>query len=299
MNATLTILTGPGAGHALVADGPAPRTVGRSPEASLTVEDPYLSDVHFAIWCDARGVYARDLESYYGTFVNQQAVREVALRDGDTIQAGQTLFSVRVADVPVVTPAEAAEREDLNLADMMAGLRSKPYDCARWVLQSESLPIYAILDVAHDPGLLDLANESHEAFCAFDETRDLMNLGDFAPMLMHLTPASRALSRAVEVTFGTGNAIFLHCDLPFSEVFGHLSQFVAFDEEGMLTTRQFYDPVVLDQWLSNCSLDEARAFFGPIRTFFAEREDGQAMVRFRLGPDGVVRDELALQMPNL
>lgn len=297
MHATVTIVSGAFTGQSLVADGPAPRTVGRSPEASLRVDDPYLSDVHFAVWTDPRGVYVRDLESYYGTFVNQQAVREVALRDGDTLQAGQTLFQVRIVTPAVTVPAEGPEREDLNLHDLVGGVRANPHDCARFVLQSEPAGIYAIVDVAHNAELLDLLNASHEAFCAFDETRDLDRLGDFAPVLVQLTPAARPLADLVEETFGTGHAIFFHSDAPFAEVYGHLLPHVVFDEEGMLTTRQFYDPVVLDQWLSECPPDEARAFFGPIATFFAEREDGQAMVRFRLGPDGVVRDEVPLVMP--
>ncbi len=299
MHATVTIVSGPHTGRVLTADGPTPRTVGRSPEATLHVEDPYLSDVHFAVWTDPRGVYVRDLESYYGTFVNQQAVREVALRDGDALQAGQTLFQVRVMAPAVAVPAQGPEREDLNLHDLAAGVRANPHDCARFVLQSVEAGIYAIVDVAHNAELLDLLNTSGEAFCAFDETRDLDRLGDFAPVLVQLSPASRPLSNLVEETFGTGHAIFFHCDAPFPEVYGHLLEYVVFDEEGMLTTRQFYDPVVLDQWLSECPPDEARAFFGPIATFFAEREDGKALVRLRLGPDGVVRDEIALVMPAL
>lgn len=299
MNVTLSVLTGPGTGHSVVADSATPRTVGRSHEANLGVEDQYLSDVHFAVWCDGRGAFVRDLESYYGTFLNQQAIRESALRDGDTIQAGQTLFSVRIVDMPVAVPADTSEREDINLADLMGGLRSNPHDCARWVLQSETLPLYAVVDVAHNPELLDVVNESEEAFCAFDETRDLARLGDFAPMLMALTPASRSLARTVEETWGTGNAIFFHCDLPFTEVFGHLLPYVGFDEEGMLVTRQFYDPVVLDQWLTGAELQEARAFFGPIRAFYAEREDGKVMYRYSLGTESVVREEIELRLPTL
>jgi len=297
MHATVTIVSGPFAGRALTAEGPTPVTAGRSPEATLSLDDPYLSDVHFAVWTDARGVYIRDLESYYGTFVNQQAVREVALRDGDAVQAGQTLFQIRVMAPAVAVPAEGPERDDLNLHDLVAGVRSNPHDCARFVLQSVRAGLYAIVDVAHNAELLDLLNDSGEAFCAFDETRDLDRLGDFAPVLVKLSPASRPLAQLVEETFGTGHAIFFHCDAAFPEVFGHLLEYVVFDEEGMLTTRQFYDPVVLDQWLSECPAEEARTFFGPIATFFAEREDGKALVRLRLGPDGVVRDEVPLVMP--
>ncbi len=297
MQATLTIVSGTQTGHALSAEGPTPRTVGRSIAATLAVEDPYLSDVHFAVWTDARGAYVRDLQSYYGTYVNQQAVQEVALREGDLVQAGQTLFQVSVAAPVVAVPADGPDREDLNLQDMAAGVRARPHDCARFVLQSEETNIYAVVDVAHNGELLDLLNASDEAFCAFDESRDMDRLGDFAPVLVQLTPASRALADLVEETFGTGNAVFFHSGAPFTEVYGHLLEYVLFDEEGMLTTRQFYDPVVLDQWLSECDFEEARAFFGPIETFFAEREDGGAMVRFRLGADSVVRDEITLTMP--
>jgi hypothetical protein len=298
MRATLTIASGPYTGHSLGVEGAAPHTVGRSAAATLCVDDPYLSEVHFAVWTDPRGAYVRDLQSYYGTYVNQLAVQETALRDGDSVQAGQTLFQVSLAAPAVEVPADRAPREDLNLRDLVGGARAHPHDCARFVLQSAPAGIFAIVDLAHDAELLDLLNASGEAFCAFDEARPIDQLGDFAPTLVALTHASRPLADVVEETFGTGNAIFFHCDAPFAEVYGHLLEFVAFDEEGMLTTRQFYDPVVLDRWLSECTFEEARAFFGPIQTFFAESEDGKAFVRLRLGADRVVRDEVPLTMPS-
>lgn len=298
MQLTLTVITGPHAGRSVSVDGPTPRTVGRGRDADLSVEDQYLSDAHFAVWCDERGGWFRDLNSYYGTYVNQQGVPEGALRDGDTVQAGQTLFSARVV-APVVAPPMAPGDDELDLETITKGVRSTPRDCARWVLQSESGNLYAVVDFAHNPELIDILNSSGEEFCAFDESREVDQLGEFAPVLVKLRPEFPALAKVVEEVWGEGPAVFLLSDAGFIEVYRHLLDYVGFDEEGALSTRQFYDPVVLEAWLSSCSLDEARSFFGPVRCFFAEADTPENAMRLSVSGNGFERALIPLRLPEI
>ncbi|HTR96731.1 MAG TPA: FHA domain-containing protein [Candidatus Acidoferrales bacterium] len=58
--------------------------------------DPYLSREHFAIERDADGWRVRDLASTNGTAVNGERVEDAALREGDELRAGTSVFQVRI-----------------------------------------------------------------------------------------------------------------------------------------------------------------------------------------------------------
>ncbi len=58
--------------------------------------DRHMSTRHFAIVCDDEDCRVRDLGSTNGTFVNGVRVSEATLQDGDRIQAGSSVFFVRL-----------------------------------------------------------------------------------------------------------------------------------------------------------------------------------------------------------
>ncbi len=67
-------------------------SIGRSPRNSIAVEDENLSRRHSLIESDGTAWIVSDLNSKGGTFVNGQRVTSAVLRDGDRIQAGDSLF---------------------------------------------------------------------------------------------------------------------------------------------------------------------------------------------------------------
>lgn len=67
--------------------------IGRSPSAQVTLEDDGVSRKHAAVESQEKGfVRIRDLGSTNGTFVNEQLVQDIELRDGDLIQVGSSVF---------------------------------------------------------------------------------------------------------------------------------------------------------------------------------------------------------------
>lgn len=75
--------------------GAAPVTIGRLPECDVVVNDPGASRQHARIR-NADGEYVlTDLGSTNGTLVNDEAVRERILEDGDRITIGETLLEFR------------------------------------------------------------------------------------------------------------------------------------------------------------------------------------------------------------
>jgi pSer/pThr/pTyr-binding forkhead associated (FHA) protein len=111
MRVTLEVRDGPSAGRRVVLTPGQAVKVGRLDKADLVLaEDAMLSNVHFVLECTADASRLRDLESRFGTLVNQLRAGDVLLRDGDQIQAGRTSFRVRIEpEAPVHAEAEPPE----------------------------------------------------------------------------------------------------------------------------------------------------------------------------------------------
>jgi diguanylate cyclase (GGDEF)-like protein len=66
--------------------------VGRSSRVDIQIDEDAISRNHAVIEHDDDEFIVRDLESTNGTYVNDRAIREHALRDGDQIKFGSTIF---------------------------------------------------------------------------------------------------------------------------------------------------------------------------------------------------------------
>lgn len=295
----LTILNGTHAGHSVQVTAGTPRTFGRAAQSDVVLQDVYLSDVHFALYCDEQGARVRDLQSHNGTFVNNAPVADATLSTGDRITAGQTMFEVALTDHALDAPASAASTTgEITAEDLLRGMQSAPHDCARWALHSEEGNYFAVIDCAREPDLITLVNRIGEEFCAFDETREPDDLGETAPFLVSLTPATEGLADVFEETWGRGHAIFLVSPQPFIEVYQHLISMVTWDEQARLSSARFWDPARLAEHLARLTPEESAAFFGPLTCILAESADPRVMTRYARSSDGVVTAapiELSLQ----
>ncbi|MCC6551939.1 MAG: diguanylate cyclase [Polyangiaceae bacterium] len=65
---------------------------GRSMTSTIPLDDDAVSRRHAAISWNGSGYVVRDLNSTNGTYVNDVAVRERALRDSDQLKIGRTIF---------------------------------------------------------------------------------------------------------------------------------------------------------------------------------------------------------------
>lgn len=71
--------------------------IGRSAKSDLQVEQESVSRSHACITKDASHYVIRDLGSTNGTYINDKPVSETALRDGDQIKVGRTIFKFIVS----------------------------------------------------------------------------------------------------------------------------------------------------------------------------------------------------------
>ncbi len=71
--------------------------VGRSRSNNIVVEDRTASSQHCRLKHDGEKFFLYDLKSTNGTYLNERRVSQAYLRDGDTVQVGEThlLFKVQ------------------------------------------------------------------------------------------------------------------------------------------------------------------------------------------------------------
>ncbi len=84
-----------------------PVTVGRSPQASIFIDNPAVSFDHAKIYFQDGEFYVEDLNSLNGTFVNGKRITQRVLRGGDLIEVGTHSLQF----LPSVTPGTPAAPE--------------------------------------------------------------------------------------------------------------------------------------------------------------------------------------------
>lgn len=73
-------------------------TIGRSPEANITIAANYVSSMHARFTLMGQNLFVEDLDSRNGTTVNGEPISSpIALRDGDFITIGNVVIKARFA----------------------------------------------------------------------------------------------------------------------------------------------------------------------------------------------------------
>jgi pSer/pThr/pTyr-binding forkhead associated (FHA) protein len=111
MSASLTIIAGPDIGRSCPLSPGSTLVVGRGTNCGLQLSDPCVSRVHCRLIVDAEGVRLEDVDSRFGTLVNQRLVRVKMLHAGDTIGIGETEILVQMAEGRPLEPAVPMRRD--------------------------------------------------------------------------------------------------------------------------------------------------------------------------------------------
>lgn len=287
----LTVLHGQASAPSLaVTSAQSPMFIGRSRACGLVVNDGYVSDSHAAVYFDGGSARVRDLGSQTGTWLNDRGVAgEATLHEGDRLQIGQTLFGIQIAADEV-----ASREEEDALSTLVSSVQTSIRDCARFALRAEEGTLYALVDVARDGEMLELLNESGEHFCALDEAAEPDTPGETAPVVLEFSAGSPLLGELVERAWGHGACVFFSSEAPFEEVYAHWLRQVEYDEDGSVTSARVWVPEVLGELLAGLQEAEVSAFFGPVKAFLAEDEEGTGLVRWAEGGAGVGSERVEL-----
>jgi pSer/pThr/pTyr-binding forkhead associated (FHA) protein len=292
MKVTLEVEDGPAAGKTMDVLGGQIRNVGRTGWADLALpHDRLLSGLHFALECDNESCRLRDLNSDTGTFLNGVTVREAKLHHGDRIVAGDITFRVRIEGVAEAgsSPIPSASR----VKQPGSNPASVPVDVVSVLRRQQSL--YALLDAARDPRVLELLRASGEEYQSLYEGFQGELLDAYAPHIVKLSPESVLISTLANEAWGKSWATFLACPQSLNDVRKHFRRFLLVRTTGGEELYfRFYDPRVLRVFLPTCTAEEVREVFGPVTCYLMEGETADVLIRFEIGKNGMAQEWLAV-----
>ena len=286
MQVMLQVQSGPLAGRTIRLEPGRSVRVGRTPLADFVVNDLHMSGVHFVVECDDNGCTLRDPGSSNGTLINGRRVTTVLLASGDTITAGETMFSVQIIGEKPEAPPQALAA---------APVPSTPQEKLAAMLRGEFQPLYALLDAACEPSVLKVLFESKEHYQSLFEGPQGMQLAHFAPYLVRLPQKSPLIETLVRQGWGKNWGIYLTCQEPMEELRRHFRHFlmVKLPDRKQVYFR-FYDPRVLRLFLPTCTAEQISLIFGPITYYIMEDEKPDLLLRFSNKGVGVGRRKVPL-----
>ncbi len=108
----LQIIAGPYKDQAVRLEHDRPLTIGRSPSCNIRLDDKHMSSAHAEVSWTSEGFSVFDLSSANGTLVNgKKTTGRTALRLGDHIQTGSTVFLLKDVDLEVESDLEIIEAQ--------------------------------------------------------------------------------------------------------------------------------------------------------------------------------------------
>lgn len=131
--------------------------------------------------------------------------------------------------------------------------------------------LFALLDAASDPRVLELLDRYPETRRSLYDGDRAALLGDVAPYLVQIPPGSALLEALVREGWGRAWGVYLFSNAPPEIVRDHLRRFLRIGTEaGDSLYFRFHDPRVLRAFLPACTPAEVGEFFGPIDHFVVE-----------------------------
>jgi len=98
-------------------------SVGRSPRAQLTIDDPFASRLHAEVWHDGEAGWVSDLGSSNGTFLNGSRIGgAVQIFPGDRIRIGETLLTFETTEAVTQTAPQPQPLVDSRTSRDLAAL---------------------------------------------------------------------------------------------------------------------------------------------------------------------------------
>jgi pSer/pThr/pTyr-binding forkhead associated (FHA) protein len=293
--------TGPHAGRQVILHTGRTVQVGRSRWANLSLpDDTALSAAHFELECGRDDCRLRDLDSAAGTRLNGTVVQESAVTPGDVISAGRTTFIVRGEDRPLAAPSLAPVPVSATTPPALKQRSATPPDRLLQVLRGQAEPLFALLDAAREPKVLELLRGSGEEHRSLYEGPKGEELANWAPYVVRLPAHSRLLEALARESWGKCWGVYFTSARSLAEVRKHFRHFLmAKLADGRDVYFRFYDPRVLRVYLASCDAAETTQFFGPIGSYLMEAKEPATLLRFRDTGRGAGREVLSLTVPKL
>ena len=165
-----------------------------------------------------------------------------------------------------------------------------------YLFERKNHKVYAVLDGASVPKLPHrLWQDQPSNVCLYrgDLEPDLVYT---APYLVDLTADSAFTQWVLQEGWGKHWGIFAITPSDLKTLRKHFRTFLmVFSPEGKPLYFRYYDPRVLRVYLPTCNVEEMRTVFGPIINYVVEAENPEQLVRFSIGRDAPLKEEMEIQ----
>jgi hypothetical protein len=160
----------------------------------------------------------------------------------------------------------------------------------------DSANVFAILDGAAIPNLLDELYELHSEFICLYRGELEPDIAHVAPYLVQLDDESDFTEWLIEGGWGKHWGIFAWSDVDLRTMRKHLRNFLTvYDSDGKPLLFRYYDPRVLRLYLPTCNAEELKTVFGPVESYLLEGEDPNTLLRFQFGNQALVQENRPLR----
>jgi pSer/pThr/pTyr-binding forkhead associated (FHA) protein len=164
-----------------------------------------------------------------------------------------------------------------------------------WRLVPQGQWLYAILDAACEPAIVDKLCALRPEFDSLYRGRAEQTLWEVAPYLVRLEQDSEFCRWLFDEGWGKAWGVFAIATADLTQLHRHFRRFLTVKgPKGEKLYFRYYDPRVLRDYLPTCNLREMATIFGPISSYLVEDKDPAQVMRFSPGRDGVKSEPLGL-----
>jgi hypothetical protein len=163
------------------------------------------------------------------------------------------------------------------------------------LFSGEDANLFAVLDGASVPGLLDKLYGLSPGFCCLLAGEVAPDMAEVAPYLVQLEQGSEFTSWVIDEGWGNHWGIFAATGADFRAMRRHFRAFLTvYDQGGRPLRFRYYDPRVLRAYLPTCNAAELATVFGPVTTYLLEDADPGTLLQFREAGGALGRKQVAL-----
>jgi Domain of unknown function (DUF4123) len=150
------------------------------------------------------------------------------------------------------------------------------------LFSSDGMNVFAVLDGASVPALLDKLYDLSPEFCCLFKGELSPDMAEVAPYVVRIERDSEFSNWLIGEGWGKHWGIYALADADVRAIVRHLrTLLIVFDDNGRPLRFRYYDPRVLAAYLRTCNPEELAVFFGPIDSYFLEARDKSAALRFQ------------------
>jgi hypothetical protein len=233
-------------------------------------------------------------------------VSENILREGDSLTAGGSTFSIHIdaAGQPASDPSPRVATlttdpfpgtSKISRADLgMKGEANWPgFSRAESVLLTSLYrsgeTVFAVLDPVRDARIPAFLEASGERFIPLDDGIRV------AAYVVQLPPTARLLDVLIKDGWSHGWGFYCTSTATLEHLCAHFRNFITlYTPAGTPMTFRFWDPRVLRASAPAFVAQEAVDFFGPLTRITVEGEKAEMAVEYSLGPRGAKHQSLVL-----